>query len=62
MKAVTLLCGIVFTLSVCLGVYNLLQNISRFHFAPIAYLSQGAWLLGQCCLVAFFFTLYSRQR
>ena len=62
MKAITLICAIVFTVSALLGVYNLSQNIMRFHLAPPAYLGQAVWVLGQGCLVAFFFTLYSRQQ
>jgi len=61
-KPVTLICAIVFTVSAGLGLYNLSQNVMRFHLAPAVYLGQIVWVLGQCCLVAFFFTLYSRQQ
>ncbi len=62
MKAVTLLCGIVFTVAFCAGAYNLSQYFGRFHLTAFQYLSQIATVLGHGCLAAFFFTLYSRQQ
>lgn len=61
MKAVTLLCAIVFAISACLNIYNFAQYFGRLHLLPFQYFAQIASILGQCCLVAFFSTLYSRQ-
>jgi uncharacterized BrkB/YihY/UPF0761 family membrane protein len=62
MKAVTLVCAIVFTLSAALAIYNFSQMIPRFRLPTVQYFSQGVWILAQCSLVIFFFTLYSRQK
>jgi hypothetical protein len=61
-KAVTLICASVFTLGAALSIYSLSQMIPRYHLPPLQYRSQGAGIAGQCSLVAFFFTLYSRQK
>ena len=62
MKAVTLVCAIVFSISVVWQAFFLVQNLSRYHYATWIYVGQVLAVLTQCCLAAFFFTLYSRQR
>lgn len=62
MKAITIICAIVFSLSAAWQASFLVQNISRYHYQPFIYAGQILGVLSQCCLAAFFFTLYSRQR
>src|ERR1700746_2376104 len=62
MKAITLTCAIVFSLYAAWQASFLVQNISRYHYPPYIVGGQVFGVLCQCCLAAFFFTLYSRQR
>lgn len=62
MRAVTLLCAVVFTVVFCLGIYNFSQYYSRFHLPVYQSLSQIASVAGHGSLAAFFFVLYSRQK
>ena len=67
MKTITLICAIGLVANIAMGLYNLSQNFARMagagsHVANIYLLSQGIWICTQCALVAFFLTLYSRQK
>jgi hypothetical protein len=49
-----------------MGLYNLSQYVSRLAGAgrlpPTYVASQAIWIAAQCALVAFFITLYTRQK
>ena len=62
MRAITLICGIVFAVNAALSTYTYAQLYSEFHMAPVQYVHWGVEVLGECCLAAFFFILYSRQK
>jgi len=62
MRAVTLICGIVFAVNAALSIYTYAQMYSQFHMAPVQSVHVGVTVLGECCLAAFFFILYSRQK
>jgi len=62
MRAVSLICGIVFSLSAALSVYTYAPMYSQFHMPLVQYVHLGVEVLGECCLAAFFFILYSRQK
>ena len=65
LKAITLICAIAFAANILMGLYNLSQYVSRIsgaHLPPIYVASQAIWIGTQCALVAFFITLYARQK
>jgi hypothetical protein len=65
LKTITLICAIGLAANIAMGLYNVSQNISRMAGArggEIYLVSQGIWICTECALVAFFLTLYSRQK
>lgn len=65
LKAITLICAVAFAANILMGLYNLSQYVSRMsgaHLPPIYVASQAIWIGAQCALVAFFITLYARQK
>lgn len=62
MRAVTLICGILFAVSAALSIYIYAPMYSRFHIAPAQYVNLTVKTLSECSLAAFFFILYSRQK
>lgn len=62
MKAITILCAIVFSLRAVWEASYLVQSMSMFPHQPIFIAGQVLALLSYCCLAAFFFMLFSRQR
>ena len=64
MKIAALLAGIALTLNIGVGIINLALNISRMgvRLVPGYLAGQGMWFFAQACMIAFFFTFYSRTK
>jgi len=62
MKAVTLICGIMFAVSAALSIYTYAPMYSRFHVPPVQMVHFAVQVVADCSLAAFFFILYSRQK
>jgi hypothetical protein len=64
MKTAALLAGIALALNVGVGIINFAMYVSRVGVALVpGYLAgQGMWFFAQACMIAFFFTFYSRAK
>lgn len=64
MKIAALLAGIALALNVGVGIINLAMYVSRMgmRLTPGYLAGQGMWFFAEACMIAFFFTFYSRAK